>query len=376
MMRHPEAWIVMAMAALGLHPSMAPGQGAGGRVGTHVILKDPSTRLMVGKQVAATEDIHRVYTIERVSGPWLWIVASGVTGKVGSTRTGVSGWVKAVDVVPFDQAIDHFSGVVRRKPGAWAYCLRGMAWYDEKEYDIALRDFNEAIRLDPKYAAARNNRGLVRREMGEPDKALADFNEAIRLDPKNAIAYNNRGLVWHDKKEPDKALADFNEAIRLDPRYANAYINRGNVWRRKRDHDRAIADYNEAIRLDPKLVRAYWFRGATCLLQACDGAAASARSCLDVNGWRHELSPYMSLVGHLGHRQMHRDSEARQILDEAATKCDTSAWPYPIIRYLRHEIGEKELCAPIDDNDVDKMTVARTHIGLDHSLSGRPEQAL
>ena len=183
MVRPPEAWLVIAMAVLGLHPPVALGQGAGGQVGTQDILKDPSTRLKLRKQVVATGDIHRVYTIERVNGSWLWIVASGVTGKVASPHAGVNGWVKAVDVVRFEQAIDYFAGVVQRKPSGWTYCLRGMAWYDRKEYDIALGDFNEAIRLGPKYAAAYENRGLVWREKKDPDKALGDFNEAIRLDP-------------------------------------------------------------------------------------------------------------------------------------------------------------------------------------------------
>ena len=61
------------------------------------------------------------------------------------------------------------------------------------------------------------------------DKAIADYNESIRLDPKYAIAYNNRGDAWYHKKEYDKAIADFNEAIRLDPKTAVAYSNRGSL---------------------------------------------------------------------------------------------------------------------------------------------------
>ena len=97
-----------------------------------------------------------------------------------------------------------------------AYNNRGRLG-DKKEYDKAIADYNEAIRLDPKYAGAFNNRGNAWYDKKEYDKAIADYNEAIRLDPKIAAAFNNRGIAWYDKKEYDKAIADYNEAIRLDP---------------------------------------------------------------------------------------------------------------------------------------------------------------
>ena len=58
-----------------------------------------------------------------------------------------------------------------------------MAWYDKKDYDKAIDDFTDAIRIDPKYATAYYNRGLVWKAKGDNDKAMADYDEAIRLDP-------------------------------------------------------------------------------------------------------------------------------------------------------------------------------------------------
>ena len=61
----------------------------------------------------------------------------------------------------------------------------------------------------------------------EYDKAIADFTEVIRLDPKAAHAYTGRGGAWSERAEYDKAIADFTEAIRLDPKDADAYTDRG-----------------------------------------------------------------------------------------------------------------------------------------------------
>ena len=52
---------------------------------------------------------------------------------------------------------------------------------------------------------------------GEYDRAISDFTEAIRLDPKLASAYYNRGIAYENKGEHDKAIADYTEAIRLEP---------------------------------------------------------------------------------------------------------------------------------------------------------------
>jgi Tfp pilus assembly protein PilF len=116
-------------------------------------------------------------------------------------------------------------------------------------------------------ASACNDRGVAWCAKNEYDRAIVDFNEAIRLDPKFSPAYMNRGNAWLAKKEHDTAIADYNEAVRLEPKHATALANRGRAWRAKKKYDIALADYNEAIRLNPKQVGAYNNRAwlwATC----------------------------------------------------------------------------------------------------------------
>ena len=107
---------------------------------------------------------------------------------------------------------------------ATAFFNRGFAWWKRDEFDKAIADFNEAIRLDPKLVDAYYFRGLIWEQKGDLDRAIADYSETIRLDPKLVDAYTNRGIAWDDKSQFDKAIADFNEAIRLDPKDAYAYF--------------------------------------------------------------------------------------------------------------------------------------------------------
>ncbi len=98
-------------------------------------------------------------------------------------------------------------------------------------------------------------------EKGEYDKAIGDCAQAIRLDPKDAGAYRGRGVAYGHNGEYEKAIADCSEAIRLDPRFAGAYYARAVTYGQKGDYSKAIADYTEAIRLVPKFAYAYYGRG-------------------------------------------------------------------------------------------------------------------
>ena len=70
----------------------------------------------------------------------------------------------------------------------------------------------------------------------EYDRAIEDFTESIRLQPDYAGAYRGRGFAWHGKGEYDQALKDNTEVIRLQPDDAGGYCGRGNAWLSKNNY--------------------------------------------------------------------------------------------------------------------------------------------
>ena len=168
-----------------------------------------------------------------------------------------------------------------------AYHARGLVWLGKVEYDKAIADDSQAIKLDGTYAEAYADRGeayylksltaggwkgLDPRETAVlHEKAIQDLSEALRLDPKNAQAHSRRAHVRVAMRDYDKALADFDEVILLDPKM-RAYNGRAEVWKAKGDLDRAIADFTEGIRMreggiigDISLKDAYEGRGSCWL---------------------------------------------------------------------------------------------------------------
>jgi tetratricopeptide (TPR) repeat protein len=144
---------------------------------------------------------------------------------------------------------------------AEAYIRRGWTYYWKEDYDRAIADFTEVIRLDPKNTEAYSTRGWAHYFKEDYDQAITDFTEVIRLDPKNVEAYIRRGQAYYLKEDYEQAIADYTKTIRLYPKFAEAYIRRGWVYHLKEDYNRAITNYTEVIRLNPKSAEAYIWRG-------------------------------------------------------------------------------------------------------------------
>jgi tetratricopeptide (TPR) repeat protein/serine/threonine protein kinase/WD40 repeat protein len=164
----------------------------------------------------------------------------------------------------YDQAIADYTEAIRLAPSdALYYRERGYAWYQKREYDKAIEDLSESLLRNPKSADTLNVRGRAYDHTGQRELAKKDFDECLQLDPNFVNSLANRGQLAFTRGDYDAALKDFDEAIKLNPQYGYAFSKRGMLWQKKGEVDKALADLTEAIRLKAADYLVYAYRG-TC----------------------------------------------------------------------------------------------------------------
>jgi tetratricopeptide (TPR) repeat protein len=227
--------IALFLAAPGF--SIAQQQGEGSWLGRRVVQKSSDFALRIEDQIVDRRRFILFYRVEKVNGPWLWLNDEG---------KGVSGWVKADQVVAFEEANSFFSERIRaNREDAFAYVMRAAIYQERKQLDSALVDYAVAIKLDPTHAWVYNNRGIAWTDKDEYDKAIADYTRAIAIDPDGAEVLYRRGLAWREMKQYAKAIADFELPVRANPRLDEAYA--ADAWLRITCPDPTYRDAKRAV---------------------------------------------------------------------------------------------------------------------------------
>src|SRR3989339_1207160 len=128
----------------------------------------------------------------------------------------------------YASAIDLYGEALSAKPPlkvrAIIYNHRGLAFFMLNRERQALKDFEDAIKCDPNYYQALNNRALVLRRMGLTDEALYNFDKSLGVEEKQAEVYFFKAQIHHETRNYQSALNDAETAIRLRPDYQEARI--------------------------------------------------------------------------------------------------------------------------------------------------------
>jgi lipoprotein NlpI len=134
---------------------------------------------------------------------------------------------------------------------------RGQVYASKGAYSLAIRDFDDSIRLNPKDVEAFNNRCWARSVIGDLQAALRDCNEALRLRPNFVDALDSRGLVNLKSGMTKNAIADFDAALRINPRLTSSLYGRGLAKKRNGQIAEGDLDIANAKAMDPNIAKEY-----------------------------------------------------------------------------------------------------------------------
>ena len=120
------------------------------------------------------------------------------------------------------------------------------------ELEPALAAFDRVCRVAPDFAEAHSARGEALEALGQSAPAIQAYSQAIRLDPGNPFHFLSRGQAHERSREISLSLDDFTHAIALsEGTFASAFSSRGVAKYNSDDLQGALADYSRAIELEP-----------------------------------------------------------------------------------------------------------------------------
>jgi tetratricopeptide (TPR) repeat protein len=123
-----------------------------------------------------------------------------------------------------------------------------------QDWDKAIELLRKAADLDHKYAdelsAVYQQRGYANATNQQFQDAIHDYGEAIKLKSDDARIYEQRAAVEMKLNDMDKALADYSEAIKLKPNEVRYYLYRSYIYELKGDIKNSMADTEKVLKMD------------------------------------------------------------------------------------------------------------------------------
>jgi len=149
-----------------------------------------------------------------------------------------------------EDALADYNSAISLKPDGALYNSRAKLYFNLKQYQPAMENYNLAIGMDSTVGEYYINRGAVWALTNQLDKALADFNNGVRLDPKGANGYKNRSLVYQSAGQWQLAINDLDTYLSMHPEDADLWYERGRLKNVLNDGAGALTDLNRAIELN------------------------------------------------------------------------------------------------------------------------------
>ena len=110
---------------------------------------------------------------------------------------------------------------------AMTFNARGNNYDELKQYDLAIADYSEVIRLLPKFEYGYANRALQKYRKGDFQAAVADYDQALIINSKSSYALYGRGLARIKAGNTIGGKADLETANQRDPEMASVYRSFG-----------------------------------------------------------------------------------------------------------------------------------------------------
>jgi len=242
-------------------------------------------------------------------------------------------------------------------------------------YGEAEPRLQRAVEKDANCAECQIALGALRFRQRRYAEAKKHLQAGLTLDPRNYRGLHVYANLLREEGSYGDAIKAYEQALGVNPNLANVHLDLSIACIAAGQRQKGDEAFDQALRLSPRGDAYYRVRGYAMLRMGRGAQAAlDAMTFIKRRGWKDDSAPYAALVAYLGYRMDKLSAEAGKTLEEVASKADAGEWPYPVVKYVKHEIDAQQLISSA--KDIDQLTEARAYIGMDLSLNGDRNQAV
>ena len=145
----------------------------------------------------------------------------------------------------------YLSLIKKNKNNGQLYFLLGTSFLQTKKYDLAIKNLDISIKLNPKISDSYNNIGIALAEIGDYENAIKNYDEALNLNINHVDCYVNKAIALKNLKLFEQSLEYFENAIRSNNKNFKAYNGLGNLYKELNKLPLSLENYNLALKINP-----------------------------------------------------------------------------------------------------------------------------
>jgi len=158
----------------------------------------------------------------------------------------------------YNEAILEFEQALKINPN-YFFGLNnlGNIYGKQKKYEEAIKYFKKALNQKSDYSPAYYNIARAYHLTGKKHEAAKAYKKAIQYNPYFEQAFYNLAYLSMELSSFDEAIENFNKFIKMQPNHARAHFGLGNAMMMKGQLDLAMLEYRTSGKLDPKFALPY-----------------------------------------------------------------------------------------------------------------------
>ncbi|NBD13463.1 tetratricopeptide repeat protein [Corallococcus silvisoli] len=257
--------------------------------------------------------------------------------------------------------------------------LRGNSEYLQGSFDAALKSFDEMKALspgDPRLPAAR---GEVLLSMSRLEESAKEFEAALRLDPKRSTNWSRLGFIQAQLGKKDEARQSLQKALALHPRDFNALEQLGELAEDRGDHDEAVRQFTQAAEAAPDASK------ADLLVRAVDVLTKQGRQDEVLGLLRKATGQGVrtpDVLSALGDAEVRAGqlTEAAAAYEEAAKKSPKDPTLWELVAEIQLKLGKREEALKaygeslkVKDRAIVHVELARAHLAANDRAAAEGE---